>query len=459
MKKTFWTFLLLHLAMPLFSQESNQTNTQACIAKFQESEEFKTGGNLSRTYNGFNSLSNECKTALLSIPAFITTLEEILQDYDNYLEEGKTIDEQMYRDIHRVLGKRPDIKRITQMRSNSATAQQRCGGENARDFRDQFPDKLPPIRDQGSIGWCYAYSVSDLVSFNSGKVVSARSIAQANNLAVNQETLAYGAYNSIAGLIGAAKKEPAHLSQENTENVMSAFRGIRSVSEREGGIEQTAFLRAKARDGFCLERDIPSGSHEESDIGATIEVFQAFDSELTAANTQEEKSELARKFCNENTALFQQYFPNGFKEGVVNALLANASGDSFTYLSQEQCKDRVDMGEYRTDYIPKTSPGSTVSVLDGFLDRNEISAVGYQTDFMGQERLDENGEPLENYHSSTIIGRRFNEETGRCQYLLRNSWGTDCSVYPDSMECEKGNIWVSEDDLDSHSLDVTALVK
>ncbi|MBF0205692.1 MAG: hypothetical protein HQK53_02275 [Oligoflexia bacterium] len=50
-------------------------------------------------------------------------------------------------------------------------------------------------------------------------------------------------------------------------------------------------------------------------------------------------------------------------------------------------------------------------------------------------------------HASLIIGRR--NIAGRCQYLVRNSWGEDCSTMRISQdfECDRGNIWVDRDTL------------
>jgi hypothetical protein len=81
-------------------------------------------------------------------------------------------------------------------------------------------------------------------------------------------------------------------------------------------------------------------------------------------------------------------------------------------------------------------------------------------------------------HAVLIIGRRKNKDTGKCQVLVRNSWGTDClqsqrtthppglapkqkqiiplqpngqpyrdSFYAPEWECDKGNVWMDQDTL------------
>ncbi|MCM2322871.1 MAG: hypothetical protein NDJ90_06380 [Oligoflexia bacterium] len=50
-------------------------------------------------------------------------------------------------------------------------------------------------------------------------------------------------------------------------------------------------------------------------------------------------------------------------------------------------------------------------------------------------------------HSMLVIGKRRNPESGRCEFLLRNSWGTDCGPSGVNFKCENGSIWVDADTL------------
>jgi hypothetical protein len=66
-------------------------------------------------------------------------------------------------------------------------------------------------------------------------------------------------------------------------------------------------------------------------------------------------------------------------------------------------------------------------------------------------------------HASLIIGRRPNPDPkfkDSCQYLIRNSWGKNCSSYHDDWTCEaeKGSVWVDADVLGRAIHDVQTLV-
>lgn len=50
-------------------------------------------------------------------------------------------------------------------------------------------------------------------------------------------------------------------------------------------------------------------------------------------------------------------------------------------------------------------------------------------------------------HYSAVIGKRASPRTGKCQFLIQNSWGTDCDYYSHDWDCEAGKIWVDVDTL------------
>lgn len=63
-------------------------------------------------------------------------------------------------------------------------------------------------------------------------------------------------------------------------------------------------------------------------------------------------------------------------------------------------------------------------------------------------------------HAALVIGRRWNAGTHSCQYLVRNSWGTECSQYPRKISgnggCEEGlgNIWLDRGALLANTEDI-----
>jgi hypothetical protein len=60
-------------------------------------------------------------------------------------------------------------------------------------------------------------------------------------------------------------------------------------------------------------------------------------------------------------------------------------------------------------------------------------------------------------HASVIVGRRKTAE-GKCEILIRNSWGESCKRYPKPENCENGQYWVDEDTLRGAAFNTQALL-
>jgi hypothetical protein len=55
------------------------------------------------------------------------------------------------------------------------------------------------------------------------------------------------------------------------------------------------------------------------------------------------------------------------------------------------------------------------------------------------------------YHAVVVIGRRKNPTTGKCDFLVRNSWGTSCNGVSPEWQCDGGNIWMDSTALTTHA--------
>jgi hypothetical protein len=60
-------------------------------------------------------------------------------------------------------------------------------------------------------------------------------------------------------------------------------------------------------------------------------------------------------------------------------------------------------------------------------------------------------------HFSVITGRR-KTATGKCEVLIRNSWGKSCKGYPKPENCENGQYWVDEQTLNEANPTFSALL-
>lgn len=58
-------------------------------------------------------------------------------------------------------------------------------------------------------------------------------------------------------------------------------------------------------------------------------------------------------------------------------------------------------------------------------------------------------------HASLVIGRRRYQ--GKCQFLIRNTWGTACQKYSKDWDCDHGNVWLDSDEVAANVVYVSTL--
>ncbi len=80
-------------------------------------------------------------------------------------------------------------------------------------------------------------------------------------------------------------------------------------------------------------------------------------------------------------------------------------------------------------------------LIDTVLKSNELAGIGYDANFL---RVNKAG-PTHG-HWSSIVGRKL-DDSGKCVYLVRNSWGADCKQYKPEFKCEEGHLTVPADQL------------
>lgn len=54
---------------------------------------------------------------------------------------------------------------------------------------------------------------------------------------------------------------------------------------------------------------------------------------------------------------------------------------------------------------------------------------------------------IDDLHTVLMIGRRFDSDAGECSYLIKDSYGEQCSRYDPKIKCEGGYVWLPESKL------------
>lgn len=398
------------------------------------SSETQTGNEIPEI---FNSLSSACQSYLLLDPRFQREVEYFASLIENRIKHSphqlRSTDLQGLENLLAINGKEVPEEyrnifeaRMTQTKTNCTN-------------KDQRKKLNIPIRDQSSIGWCYAYAAADLVSFKSGKNISALDLAVTFNRMENYEAVRNTVSRSINfALLPGDRKNNIDWALKNLRNT---FKNVESNSVRDGGQVDEAIKRAQMN-GFCLESDQPSDAIENGSLGDALNVINTLIDDSNAFRSvtvgNREMSDIAAvSICENYGSLIGEMFPNTTVSDISDIFIAQFSEGALVQLRNLRCQNRVQI-----DGEIKEITGNKMDEIDQVLSSDNIVSVDYYIkalDLIGNDRQNSG------LHASTIVGRKWNEQTNKCEYLIRNSWGESCAYYKNPEKCEDGYIWVDRD--------------
>ena len=299
-------------------------------------------------------------------------------------------------------------------------------------------NRKPPlgnkVRDQDGVGWCYAYTAADLISHKIGTLVSAIDVANSFN-------------------------------NSGVRNYLKFDLSKKNESDQRGGYTDDAIESSIAR-GVCSEKNVRSSDfafqQDEKLIGALRRLEnlkERFDEEtvVTASSRRfwdlkhlsESRSQKIKKFVGDCSILnggFRQIFNNLTNDQMIDILRRSMPVDVVNQAIKESCKNKrlvIEDVEVETKSINLlTSVDDLIDELDSQLNNDNIVGITYYASLLRNPYNDKS----EN-HESSIVARKFDEKSGSCKYLIRNSWGEGCGSYSRKYECEKGQIWIPQERL------------
>lgn len=327
-------------------------------------------------------------------------LARIKMDIELYSKTGKIeAQEKSYREYAKKLGHpKAAVERYIQEQQTIARAafekeKQSCTSVDLR-------DKMGPIRNQDSIGWCYAFAAADLASYKLQKQISAADIA----LTHNKDFL-----NDVARLFG------------------------KNESTFEGGFPQQALKKAM-RKGLCLEKDLPSEDNANSEF---VDRLSNID-KMGRLNIDGKNSN-----CNSLHNQTKAIFPNINVRELQEILKKSSTNNFIENMANKTCGDRI-KADFEVETISKLDSEKFAKVLDQQMDNKNPVSLTYDATVLFNRR----DYATSNFvHASVVVGRRHNQKTGQCEYLIRNSWGRGCGTYDPQLACDNGNIWIPKADI------------
>jgi hypothetical protein len=296
---------------------------------------------------------------------------------------------------------------------------------------DHRGPKMGETRNQGSIGWCFAYASADLISHELGQRVSARDVAQQ--------------FHSIEGFDDA-----------------KAF--------TKGGFLDKA-INTSLKNGVCTEADFPSDneryysansktimlkevfveleklkdSYQNRETKGTAKKYVPFIYHGLVDFVYSDETEVKESPLCDSYYLINKIFPNTSLDTVKEIIRTSSYEDYVKILFKSQCPKekkitsnlRVKTKQFGRD-AGIDQQLKSLEDIDNILKDRPV-AIGYD----GKMIMQKDNVFKKVSHASTIVGRKRNAN-GNCQYLVRNTWGRTYKRGPND---ESGHIWVSPNEL------------
>lgn len=285
---------------------------------------------------------------------------------------------------------------------------------------------LGPNRDQGNMGWCYANTTADLLSYRFRKELKGQPVS--------------------SGYIAVAFNH-TYLQQPNSEG---------------GNVWLAAYMAQ--REGFCLqdteEKILTSGPHYKlkEKLSALIYLKQHYD-ETQGLSLDSDLKKYYGSYNSVLTTMPRKDVQNLFKYSTKRNIAMKFADYMCRGFKVKPTEIAATYGDSRWLYFGHTKP--LLWQIHGQLDVQNIIGINYYADFFD---FDYAPKTPEGRHASSVVGRRWNKERKTCELLIRNSWGQRCTGYKAASlkepgVCDKGNIWVSEGLLERYLTSVVWLAK
>lgn len=313
-----------------------------------------------------------------------------------------------------------------------------------------------PASNQRGIGWCYAYSASDLITYKykgvlKGQAVSPLHIALLYNL--NDEDTV----SKDGGTVNGAIRVSSYPYQSEHNSLFGKGLCLSSVDAQvfgsSGGSAYQMPIKKQLYQILMMKEEYDRVRKNGADRSRFLAMYKEFDAINPLINAMD---------------------PKIFSHLMENSNRVDIGIRYIDYFCPYSGRLKFSTSEYPMRYsigdtfvvVPKKGPSiqTTISnskfILDLVheqLDRNNVSSIAYYSGFL---KNDGNSAPVES-HASTVVGRE--RIKGVCHVIVRNSWG-DCKNQDGEYQysrnvkqCKDGYIWIAESQLLKNLTGVTYL--
>lgn len=309
--------------------------------------------------------------------------------------------------------------------------QSECSQVDIRDsMNNEMKEHFTTPKNQGNLGWCYAFTAADLISAEIQKPISSKHISAIYNQAIEDKKL-----NSFGSKLKRIFSKP----KKKKEKIF------------ELGHVEVAIKKALDQKNLCHENDLP---FDASYNGATQKLIESIEYAKDYISTQNYDNDT---ICNELIALKEAYPINIEYHEIYSILNNNNINSAFKQIIEKNCKNketpfenfnvskylrkRVRPDSYYNSHTRIKRLNNNAKIffkkIDNVLTKGKPLGISYELSNVTIQG---------GKHSSVLTGRRWKD--GSCQFKIRNTWGESCAAYNEGKikECisEEGSFWVDE---------------
>lgn len=291
------------------------------------------------------------------------------------------------------------------------------------DLREEFHNRgLPDRRHQDTTGWCYAFVGADLVSYELGFNVSPADMAN--------QYLERGNIDHLYSVVEGENPNPLALAQPLG-----------------GGFTGPA-INLTNEIGFCSEQEVPSQDYARSVSGG----LSILTNEVLSPNHGVDKSsgQVPSEICIDHDRL-REIYNIPIIDDLLNIVQArdfkrilNNISSSEGCLSRTRLPDEVRLNSVNKEIVSEfenSKNNDFYSAIDNAINSNRPVSIAVDNSIFNTPIRQGFVNRPNAQHQVIISGKRFNEQSGRCEYLVRNS-ESSCRAYSDEYECENNHIWI-----------------
>jgi hypothetical protein len=283
------------------------------------------------------------------------------------------------------------------------------------DLRSEFNLQM---RNQRGISWCYAHAAADYLqyTYRLPEQISAADIA-------------------------------IHYAGSDISKIMTFFKRLLSKDAREKPPQTGFIIKAVKRAveaGYCPEWALPSeqwakvhsnGTREKKDLMESILEMYSLQKDIQSGKyPRPENLPFSYEFEHINRLKFHSILQNNSKAKLLSGIRSAACDPE---------RKPYPISPIKTCF--KLRGRRVYQRINDQLSSRMPIAIDFFSGVLGN--LDHAKRKIDDLHTVLLYGRKYDAEKKECVYLMKNSYGVDCSQYDSKIKCEAGYLWFPESKL------------